>query len=358
MKRAIGPHPQPLSQSWERGAGTPERDGSSGADGVRQRPLRSTDIEAICRRAFGAGVHLDGVRALDGGTVNMTYRLDVAGEPACVLRVAPSPGVVERGPSWLSPLGLRREYALTPLLAPVAPLLPRTLAADFTRQLLDRDWVIQSIVAGTPWSELEDGLTADERADLWRQLGTLTRAIHAVEGDAFGAPDQPRATWFDVVREDLDGIQRDWWRFDLPHPEGVAELCRVVERNRTVLDAMGAPRLVHSDLDPRHVFVARGPDGRLRISGLIDHEYGRFADPASESMLVWFAGESAAPAAFFETYGSPLDDETSRWRSLVYRAVALGWATADAAHLGRVDSARETSADLQTVVDVVLRRRG
>lgn len=323
----------------------------------RQESLSGDEIAAICRRAFGTGGQWAGVRELGGGTVNTTYRLDVAGEPACVLRVGPSPEVAAAGPSWLTATKLRQEHALTPYLAPIAPLLPRTRAVDFTRQLVNRDWMIQTLVPGTPWSELDDRLTPAERADLWRQLGTVARSIHAVEGAAFGPPDRPVLLWSEVVRDDVGGLLQDWQRFNLPQPETISHVATVVDRNREKLDAVGSPRLVHSDLYPRHVFVERDTGGRWRICGLIDHEYGRFADPAAESLLMLLAYQPPPEStAFFDTYGPLPDDESAPWRTRVYGAVALGWAAADCAHLGDVVTLNHMLSDVYAVIEDIVRR--
>ena len=131
----------------------------------RQWRLTRDEIIAIGQRAFGATARISDIYEVFGGTINSTYLLAVTDAPLCVLRVAPSVTVASAGPSWLTANSLRREHALTPFFAPIATLLPRTLAADFSRQLLDRDWMIQSVVPGTAW-------TAMESCSVWsRKLG-------------------------------------------------------------------------------------------------------------------------------------------------------------------------------------------
>ncbi|MEU4358737.1 MULTISPECIES: hypothetical protein [Streptomyces] len=45
---------------------------------------------------------------------------------------------------------MRAEYASVPWLAPIAELMPRVLAVDFTQAVIGRDWMIQSFLPGTP----------------------------------------------------------------------------------------------------------------------------------------------------------------------------------------------------------------
>jgi hypothetical protein len=322
----------------------------------RQRRLTRDEIDASGRRAFGAEARVNDIYEVFGGTINSTYLLAVTDASLCVLRVAPSITVASAGPSWLTATSLRREHALTPFLAPVATLLPRTLAVDFTHQLIDRDWIIQTVVPGTAWTALESRLTAAERAELWRQLGGLAAALHAVLGDDFGAPERPRRRWSEVVSDDLAGLLRDWQRFDLPNRAGLEAVAEAATRQRAVLDAVKMPHLVHSDLDPRHVFVDRGPTGALRITGLIDHEYGRFADPASEGLLTLLAHKPPEGSeSFWERYRPLPRDDATRWRSHLYRVITLGWEATDSAHRGDERATEEALTELESgVLDAVV----
>ena len=68
----------------------------------------------------------------------------------------------------------------------LGPLVPRTIMADFTRQLVDRDYMFQTFLAGERWDDVADELTAGEADTLWEQFGRATRAIHDTAGAAFG----------------------------------------------------------------------------------------------------------------------------------------------------------------------------
>lgn len=314
----------------------------------RQQPMTAAEITAIVRRAFGPAAMPRRADEIGTGTVNTTYRLaPVTGTP-CILRVGPARAATATGPSWLTADTLQREHALTPYLAPIASLLPRTLGADFTRQLIDRDWVIQTLVPGRSWSDIEGTLTGEENGSLWRQLGTITRQIHAVEGPAFGPlpPGRSFARWSALLAHDSGDLVADFARFGLP--EEAPRLVRwFVAERAPMLDAASSPRLIHSDLDQRHVFVQRDRAGRPIITGIIDHEFGRFADPLSESLLLTLPGRPEA-APFFETYGPLPDDDASRWRARLYEAIALGWTAGDQAHQGQ--DVRATVAALARIV--------
>src|SRR5215831_11559927 len=124
----------------------------------------------MCERAFGQGVVIHSVRELGSGQFNNTYLLDLSGRDRVVLRVAPSP---ERAVFWHERFLMRRELAMQPLLAPIAPLIPTILMSDWSHEILDRDYLFQRWISGTLWWDVEAELTAYEHDELWCQFGHL-----------------------------------------------------------------------------------------------------------------------------------------------------------------------------------------
>ncbi|MGI8484208.1 MAG: phosphotransferase family protein [Thermomicrobiales bacterium] len=309
-------------------------------------------IEAIVTRAYGHETSLQAAQPVGGGSVNDVIALTFDHEPAAILRIAPSAEQAASGPSWLTSFGLRREQAIIALLPHLAHLLPETVHADFSRTLLDRDWVIQSFVRGTSWSELAASMTEKQHANVWHQTGSLARSIHVVRDNAFGLPNDGEAgtrspQWSDVLLYDAEGFLADAGRFGID-PGPFERLHAVITHHAGTLDVIAIPGMIHSDLDPRHIFLEPDGNREYRISGLIDLEFGRFADPLSESLIVQFAFDPNARAfadAFWQGYGSfplaPGDD----LRSLIYQGIALSWVLTDLARLQRhTELAEVTSA--------------
>jgi len=331
-------------------------------------------LAAIFRQAYGASSILRHVRAIPGGTVNDVLMLDVAGAPPAILRLAPSEATAAAGPSWLTSFGLRREQAVISRLPHIADLLPPTIHVDFSRSLIDRDWVIQDLVRGRPWSDLAGDLSQHDQTHLWRQTGVLTRSIHGVHGDVFGGAGKTddigrasrhetgiqRSRWSEILRADAEGLAGDACRFDL-QSEAFDQLLAAIATHADILDRIETPALIHSDLGPRHIFVE--PDGNrgYRICGLIDLEFGRFADPLSESLIVNMALDPPDPsfqAAFWQGYG-PLSIPAppppgNDVRALIYEGIALGWFITDLARLGRHEEIPTFVADLNGRLDRLL----
>jgi hypothetical protein len=297
------------------------------------------------------------ITPITGGTINQTYRIEAADAPPMVLRIAPSDAEMAEGPSWLTSHGLRREQEVIRLLADMAELLPETVWFDESRELIDRDWVIQTMVHGAPWTEVRHSLDDREHRDLWRELGELTSRIHAVEGEEFGPPEAGfgTTTWADLLRWDATGLCADARRYGVD-PAPMEALTAAIDRAVPVLDHIREPRLIHSDLGLHHVFVSPGKDGLHHISGLIDFEFGRFADPLSENVFVEQTLNPSVDdnaAAFCEGYGCPPFRHEDHVRHHIYHLVSLGWTVMDLIRREQRDQVPDVLATMEATQRLV-----
>jgi hypothetical protein len=110
-----------------------------------QQPVTVQDIQVIGRRAFGDAARVASAVELGGGMYNTTYRITVDHlETPAILRIAPAPGQ-----QFSSERELRRnEYVAVPYLSPIAGLVPRVLFADWSQEITDLDWIVQSHLTG------------------------------------------------------------------------------------------------------------------------------------------------------------------------------------------------------------------
>lgn len=317
--------------------------------------MPNVDTARALLREIGIIAGPEQVVLVPGGTINTTFRIAQGREAPLYLRIAPGDEEVEGGPSWMTAHGLRREAAVIGMLDELSALMPRTVHADWSRELIDRDWVLQTAVPGRPWSEVRDDLTTEDDEHLWRQLGTITRQIHSVEGTEFGPPEDGygQGAWSDLVRWDVTGFQVDAHRFDIDE-DPFRRLTAVVNESVHILDMVTEPRLIHSDLHPRHIFVEQEEVGEVRISGVIDLEFARFADPYSESVFVMDAlagNRDPGMAAFCDGYGCEAPDRASSLRSLIYQLTSLGWVVMDLHRKGQRDAIPDVLARMTGLLD-------
>jgi Ser/Thr protein kinase RdoA (MazF antagonist) len=213
------------------------------------------------------------------------------------------------------------------------------MAHDFARTAINRDWVIQELMPGLSLSAVEQDLPKQQLTHVWHQVGSLTARLHAHQGVWFGPPvkGDTFARWSDLATHDLDGFIDDAGRFGLDSSP-FYRLRDLVDRLRPALDEGVRPCLIHSDLSPEHVFVVAGPDGWPRVSGIIDLEFGRYADPLSESLFAWFAqvrGSRSPFQAFLGGYGWSGLTAPQQRRVRFVTALSLGWWATLLAYQGR-----------------------
>src|SRR3954453_18764221 len=159
------------------------------AQGAFQQSLTATEISAICRRAFGDDVVPMEAVELGLGGYNTVYRVQLENGPV-ILRVGPGEAVQFGSERRL----MRNEYASTPWLAAIAPLMPRVLAVDWSHDIVDRDWMIQTWLSGIPAPEHLGRYPRSGRTTFFRQLGAIARTVHDVRGPYFGRVAGPSYT--------------------------------------------------------------------------------------------------------------------------------------------------------------------
>jgi aminoglycoside phosphotransferase (APT) family kinase protein len=177
---------------------------------------------------------------------------------------------------------MRRELAMQPLLAPIAPLLPTILMTDFTHQILERDYLFQHWMPGALWWDFQQDLTSEEHDDLWRQFGRLVQAISSVQGEAFGLVQAGSQfpTWSLTLIEWLERTIVDADKSSLD----TALLCRllaIIDDHTGFLDEMMCPRLLHGDLWLFNLLIERHKEGP-RIVEVLDADSGSWGDPLAD----------------------------------------------------------------------------
>lgn len=315
-----------------------------------QQPLTADQVRAVIARAFGPAAQIESARELGGGEYNTIYRIALAGRDPVILRVAPNP---TQWVPWHEEQLLRHEHTIQPYFAALGPLLPRTLFVDFTRDLIDREYLFQTCLPGERWSAVAGTLSPDEEAPLWRELARIVKAIHSVEGDAFGHPypGSQFSTWSACVLDWLERVRRDIEHVGLDAAE-VHALLACARANSAALDEITRPHLLHGDLWTFNVLVAPDDTG-WHITAVLDYDRASWGDPYADWTFHLLPRRTTPEvrAIFWEEYGQLEQTANVRFRDLVYEGMHAGNVLADAGRRGNDQLLATALGMLRRVVD-------
>lgn len=315
-----------------------------------QQPLTPAQIEAVCAHAFGAGTVVDAAIELDGGLYNTTYRLDVRGMEPVILRVAPA----EERQSRTERHFMRNELAVGPYLSPIAHLVPRTIAADVTHRIVDRDWMIQALVPGTAAPDVVRDLGPEARAAHFREMGELHAALHGVRGEGFGMVAGPlHPTWSAAILGWLDDTIADVVDAGLDASD-LRTASDLVGACAAVLDEVTDPRLSHGDMWELNVLVQL-VDGMPRVTGVLDADRAFWGDPMADwamQMLVRRA-DPAVSEPFWQGYGTPPARPGDDIRSLAYQVRFVAADRVEGHRLGHREGVAATYRRMETLISAL-----
>jgi aminoglycoside phosphotransferase (APT) family kinase protein len=306
--------------------------------GAFQRSVSAAEIDAVCRRAFGPGAVPVVAVELGLGAYNNVYRVEFGGrtEPV-VLRFAPAEEDQFGSESRL----MRNEYAAVPWLTVVAELMPRVLAVDWSHDIVDRDWMIQTCLPGVPAPEGLGRYPRSGRTTFFRQLGAITRSVHDARGPYFGRVDGPAYTsWSAVLIASFTQIADDLERVGLDATD-VRTAAAVAAGGRATLDEVQEPRLLAGDLWTVNCML--DPDApEPLISGVLDFDRAEFGDPAADWTIRMAQAKPDERDAFWQTYGALDRTPPAPWRATIYEARHLAAIRLERHRLGKPEAVRES----------------
>lgn len=237
---------------------------------------------------------------LSGGLFNTTYRVRTDRQDT-VLRLGPvnrhlllpfeeklmdAEGLVD---------GLCRENGVP---------ASEVLVLDTTKTRLDRDFMIVKRIPSVALSEVKEGeISPENRREISKTCGELTKRLHRVEGERFGRISsilcgRGKDCWSEALLDEIDGLIRMNGIYKV-FPERILRETRAAfVRYTPLLDEIKTPRLVHADLWSGNILVQKGEDGWYRVAAIIDGDRAFWGDPNLDTDSPWMVDD-----AFLEGYG-------------------------------------------------------
>ena len=242
------------------------------------------------------------LRPVPTGKFNTSFFVDADGE-GMILRIAPPDQSVfcfyERDM-------MRQEPGLHSLLREQTSVpVPRIIAYDNSRELIDRDFLLMERLPGRPLTET----ARVNQADVLRQVGKLLAETHALTAETYGyigehRPMEPRPCWREAFRTMWHKLIDDVESVGHYNGEESGYMRGLLEGRLSLFDRDVPSRLLHMDVWAQNILV----DGSGKVTGLIDWDRALWGDREIEFAVLDYCGISEPP--FWEGYGEQRD--TSR----------------------------------------------
>lgn len=249
---------------------------------------------------------------------------------------------------------MRNEHASLPFLASIARLLPRILMADFTHQIVERDYLFQTYMEGEQWAQVMDTFTTEEKKALWRQLGSITSKIHAVQGDHFGnaATGSRFPSWSLAIMDWLMNIILDLEDAHLDATD-IRTILDIAQTHHSILDEITQSRLLYGDLWTVNILVKRDEDGP-RITALLDADRTSWGDSLADwTIFLLHRNAGTETDAFWETYGQPEKSLGAQFRALIYQGRYIGGARLEHHRLHHHNIVKRSYQDVQMIIEAL-----
>ena len=268
------------------------------------------DLAALAR---AAAAHLetgaDGLRLrrCATGKYNTTWFVEGADRPL-VLRVAP-PDIREQNLFYEHRM-MRQEPGIhRAILEGGGAPVPEILAADFSRGLLDRDFLLMERMPGTPLSEAT-GIGRRELDRLLGELGQALRRVHGFHARRYGylgehEPAPAADNWtgaftviWDYLLTDISGCGG----YSLAEADA---LRRLLDSHLDKFTRSEPSSLLHMDVWAQNIMT--GPGGELL--GLLDWDRALWGDVEIEFAVLDYCGISEP--SFWEGYGGVRENDSN-----------------------------------------------
>lgn len=257
-------------------------------------------------------------RPFGAGKFSQTFLVS-AGDDEYVLRVAPPDDLLQLFYEYRM---MRQEPALHALIEARTDVpIPKILTHDFSRERIDRDYLIMNRVPGAALSEVSHRLSSDQVSAILAELGRCVAKLHAVHIDRHGyvgdhRPMEPQPTWPDAFAIMWRKLIDDCVACGVYVEDDRTLAMEVFDEHREVFDPAAPASVCHMDLWIANVLVHEG-----RFSALFDFDRACYGDRENDLAVAEYCGLTREPfwRGYVETGGARLDgSREQRIRRLFY----------------------------------------
>lgn len=273
-------------------------------EGVTKLKISLEQIDTIVQQAFGNKV-INAVELSDGWA-NSAYDLLMNDGRTAILKAAPSKDItIMRYERKI----MSAEVEVLKLVGQLGQVpVPQVHLHDASCAIIPTEYFIMEKLNGSPYNQVKDSLSEDDRSSIEYELGKYNAAINAIKGEKFGyyaQKDNYRNHWQDAFNEMISGVLADGRDANVELPAAYSVIEQEIASRMNCLVEVQEPKLVHWDLWDGNVFVHD-----KQLSGIIDFERSLWGDPLIEHYFSHFTASSAFEQGYGQ--GSLTDKEQAR----------------------------------------------
>lgn len=253
--------------------------------------LSDTEIKTIIKVNFHTD-KLREIKLLEGGLFNTTYKVCYGyNNKQVVLRVGP----VNRNllMAFEENLMKAEEYVYELCNKNNVPC-SKVLVCDTTRNIIDRDYMIVEYIKSMPLSNCV--MDKEQKDEVYSQVGAYVKKLHSITNSKFGRVSYILAgkgydTWYEYLIAEINDITGRLQKLGDFTQKEVDNIKYVYENNKSILDAVTIPKLVHSDLWEGNVLIEKEED-KYNVVAIIDSDRAIFGDVDFEFASEWMINEA------------------------------------------------------------------
>jgi len=254
------------------------------------------------------GEHDWDCRSFGAGKFSQTFSArNPADGSEYVLRVAPPDSMLQLFYEYRM---MRQEPALHErLLGETHVPVPPILAHDFSRNRVDRDYLIMPMLPGVPLSRA--ALSNEARHRALHEWGGYIAQLHSLTdpGNRFGYLGEhhcmePQPSWREAFRDMFERELQDIVKCGVYDEQTASWALDLLDRHSSVFDSCSTSRLLHGDIWITNLLVKA--DGA--VTGVLDFDRACWGDVEWDLAIADYCGVTRS--AFWEGYGREVRRES------------------------------------------------
>ena len=250
--------------------------------------LSLSDIKTLMKNCFNRDLKIKDISILNTGGFNTVYSISFRENcPQIVIKLAPP---VDRRILTHEKKILRSEAIFLNLMndTPIQTYFPQLLFEDYSKDFINRDFIITSKMPGIPWYEVKNQLSLKQTQALQYRVGQIAQKISHLKGEFFGSlsinNSSSHKSWLSSFQNMWGEILEDANYFKAKLPTNLSKFWEIFDKVKYVFKKVKTPRLVHKDLSIGNIFLSKC-GLNYDVIGIVDCERSLYGDPFLDSIF-------------------------------------------------------------------------